>query len=61
MSRRLGSLLALVEAEVDLASLRRVAQPDDGSPSELRAGNPRRGSIDPGWNLRINADVQPDV
>lgn len=61
VSRRLGWLLALVEAKVDLGPLRRVAQPDDGSPSELRAGNPRRGSIDPGWNLRINADVQPDV
>ena len=59
--RRLGWLLELIEADVDLEPLRRVAQPDQGWPSELRAGNARRGPIDRSWSIRVNADVQPDV
>lgn len=61
VARRLGWLLERVEADLDLDPLHRVAQADQGSPSELRAGNARRGSIDRRWNVRVNADVQPDV
>jgi len=61
VARRLGWLLERVETNVDLDPLRGVAQPDQGSPSELRAGNPRRGPIDRRWNVRVNADVLPDV
>ena len=60
-ARRLGWLLELVESDLDLSGLRDVAAPDQGTPSDLRPGAARRGRTDPAWNVRVNADVQPDV
>ncbi len=60
-ARRLGWLLDLVASGVERSDLRAVAAPDCGVPSDLRPGAPRRGRTDATWNLRINADVQPDV
>jgi predicted transcriptional regulator of viral defense system len=59
--RRLGWLLEFLEADVELKTLRKLAEPKTGSPTDLRAGAPRRGQIDPRWNIRINTDVQPDL
>jgi predicted transcriptional regulator of viral defense system len=61
VARRLGWLLELVDADLDLEPLALAAAPADGAPTDLRAGNPRRGTIDRRWNIRANADVQPDV
>lgn len=60
-ARRLGWLLDLVESDLDLTSLRDVAAPDQGTPSDLRPGAPRRGQINPTWNVRVNTSVQPDA
>jgi len=60
-ARRLGWLLDFVESDLDLTSLRDVAAPGQGTPSDLRPGAPRRGRTDPAWNVRVNVDVQPDV
>jgi hypothetical protein len=32
-----------------------------GSPIDLRAGAPRRGPINPAWNVRVNTDIEPDL
>ncbi len=61
VARRLGWLLNLVGADVDLEPLAAVASPSDGTATDLRAGNPRRGALDRRWNIRVNANVQPDV
>ncbi len=61
VARRLGWLLTFLEADVDLEPLRNVAAPREGAPTDLRAGAPRRGSVDHGWNVRVNVEVQPDL
>ena len=61
VARRLGWLLNLVKADVDLKPLATVASPSDGTATDLRAGNPHRGALDRRWNIRVNTDVQPDV
>lgn len=60
-ARRLGWLLSLVEADVDLEPLRVVAAPAQGTPTDLRAGARRRGRVDRNWNVRVNAEVEPDL
>jgi predicted transcriptional regulator of viral defense system len=59
--RRLGWLLEFLDADVELKALRKLAEPNTGSPTDLRSGAPRRGPIDVRWNVRINTDVQPDL
>jgi predicted transcriptional regulator of viral defense system len=59
-ARRLGWLLTFVAAEVDLEPLRELAAADEGTP-DLRAGGPRRGPLDRGWNVRVNVQVDPDL
>lgn len=61
VARRLGWLLAFVDADADLEPLRAVAMPRDGAATPLRTGGPRRGSIDRAWNVRVNAHVEPDL
>lgn len=61
VARRLGWLLDHFEADVDLEPLATVAAPSEGRATDLRAGNPRRGALDRRWNIRVNADLQPDV
>jgi predicted transcriptional regulator of viral defense system len=60
LARRLGWLLELVGAEVDLDPLRDLAGAADGAPTDVRAGGPRRGQLDRGWNVRVNVQVEPD-
>lgn len=60
-ARRLGWLLELLDSDLDLTSLRDVAAPGQGTPSDLRPGAPRRGRTDPAWNVRVNTSVQPDA
>jgi predicted transcriptional regulator of viral defense system len=55
-ARRLGYLLSRLDPELhlgprELADLRRL------TPTDLVAGGPRRGRVDPYWNVRVNADV----
>lgn len=60
-ARRLGWLLAFVDADVDLEPLRVVAEAQHGSVTDLRAGAPRRGAVDRAWNVRVNTEVEPDL
>lgn len=61
IARRLGWLLAFVDANVDLDPLRHLAAAREGAPSALRAGGARRGTVDRSWNVRVNVEVQPDL
>lgn len=61
VARRLGWLLGFVETDADLEPLRAVAMPGDGEATPLRAGGPRRGSVDRAWNVRVNTEVEPDL
>ncbi len=61
LARRLGWLLALVVADVDLEPLRDLAATDQGGPTDLRAGGARRGRLDRSWNVRVNVRVEPDL
>ena len=59
--RRLGWMLEFLDADVNVEPLRALADPKRGSPTDLRAGAPRRGQIDHRWNVRVNTEVQPDL
>ena len=61
VARRLGWLLEFVSAQVDLDPLRALAAAGDGTPTDLRAGGARRGSLDRSWNVRVNVQVDPDL
>jgi predicted transcriptional regulator of viral defense system len=58
--RRLGWLLERFRPDLDLHWLRLVARPQDGDATPLVPGT-RRGSVDSGWAVRVNALVEPDV
>jgi predicted transcriptional regulator of viral defense system len=60
-ARRLGWLLALVDADLDLEPLQAVAEPRHGSATDLRVGAPRLGHVDRAWNVRVNIRVEPDL
>lgn len=59
--RRLGWLLARARANVDLAPLQALAHAKGATPTDLRAGGPRRGAVDPNWLVRVNADIEADT
>ncbi len=61
VARRLGWLLEFVSAQVDLDPLRALAAAGDGTPTDLRAGAARRGSLDRSWNVRVNVRVDTDL
>ncbi len=61
VTRRLGWLLSFVGADVDLDPLRDLAAVGEGEPTDLRAGAPRRGVVDPTWHVRVNVEVEPDL
>lgn len=61
IARRLGWLLTLVGADVDLDPLRRIAAPEDGDVTSLLAPGARRGPHDRDWNVRVNVTVDPDL
>lgn len=61
-SRRLGHLLELVGAAVDLQPLREhLATRSAVKPSLLSPGGSDHGGRDPRWNLILNVDVEPDL
>jgi predicted transcriptional regulator of viral defense system len=59
--RRLGWLLARARADLDLTALQALAHEKGSTPTDLRAGGPRRGAVDPDWLVRVNADVEADT
>lgn len=58
--RRLGWMLERFRPDLDVHWLRTIARPNEGEPALLVPGR-RRGIVDPGWGLRVNATVEPDV
>lgn len=58
--RRLGWMLEQFRPDLDVHWLRLVARPEEGEPAMLVPGR-RRGTVDRGWGLRLNAVVEPDV
>jgi predicted transcriptional regulator of viral defense system len=61
VARRLGWLLDQFRDDLELEPLREVARAGGGYPTRLVRSLPARGPIDPGWNLQINSDVEPDL
>ena len=60
-ARRLGWLLNNFRDDIDLHSLRTVAEPEAGEPSLLQPRGTRRGSVDREWGVVVNTTVEPDV
>jgi predicted transcriptional regulator of viral defense system len=56
-TRRLGHLLSRLDPELRLGPLRELADLRRPTPTDLVAGEPRRGRVDPHWNVRVNAQV----
>jgi predicted transcriptional regulator of viral defense system len=61
VARRLGWLIEQFRPEIDTHWLRVIAEPDSGEPIPLMPGADKRGRVDRGWALRINAEVEPDL
>jgi predicted transcriptional regulator of viral defense system len=55
--RRLGYLLSHLDPELRLEPLRELADLHRRTPTDLVPGGPRRGPVDPHWNIRVNAQV----
>jgi predicted transcriptional regulator of viral defense system len=61
-ARRLGYLLDLLKADVDLTPLRRlIATRPLARPAMLTPQGPRRGEQDANWGLLLNTVVEPDL
>ncbi len=58
--RRLGYLLEHY-GDAHLDDLVAHLQPDRREPAPLDSSGPRRGHVDPRWNVRVNATVEPDL
>lgn len=56
-SRRLGYLVSRLDPELRLGPLQELADLRRPTPTDLVAGGPRRGRVDPYWNVRVNAEV----
>jgi predicted transcriptional regulator of viral defense system len=56
-ARRLGYLLSRLDPELRLGPLRELADLHRHTPTDLAAGGPRRGRVDPYWNVRVNAPI----
>ena len=59
-SRRLGYLLERYCA-LRLDELNALAVKGGREPARLDPSGPRRGHVDPRWNLRLNAEIEPDL
>lgn len=59
-TRRLGYLLERY-CDLELASLHAKAEPAGREPAPLDPSGPRRGHVDPRWNLRLNTNVVPEL
>lgn len=53
-ARRLGYLLSRLDPNLRLGPLPELADLHRRTPTDLVAGGPRRGHIDPHWNVRVN-------
>jgi predicted transcriptional regulator of viral defense system len=56
-ARRLGYLLSYLDPELRLGPLRELVDLRRLTPTDLVPGGPRRGRVDPYWNVRVNVDV----
>lgn len=56
-ARRLGHLLSRLDPELRLGPLRELADLHRRTPTDLVVGGPRRGPVDPHWNVRVNAGM----
>jgi len=56
-ARRLGFLLSRLDPELRLGPLRELADLHRPTPTDLAPGGPRRGRVDPHWNVRVNVTV----
>lgn len=61
VARRLGWLLERAQPAADLSALMRVARDASSEPTNLSAGGPRRGAVDPDWLVRVNTSVEADL
>lgn len=59
--RRVGYVLEHFAGREDLEPLREVVRDAAGSPSRLDPTGSPAGSVDRGWMLYLNRDVEPDV
>lgn len=58
-ARRMGWILEHVtDHRLDLAPLRRIAAPTEGEPLPLDHHAPRAGTLDRGWGIIANADLE---
>jgi predicted transcriptional regulator of viral defense system len=60
-ARRLGWLLERFRDDVEVDELRRLAKPASGKPTPLAAAWRSTGELDRGWDVLVNARVEPDV
>jgi predicted transcriptional regulator of viral defense system len=61
-ARRLGWLVERYsESSPDLEALERQATPDQGAPTPLSPGAPKRGQVAKRWGLLVNTKVEPDI
>lgn len=56
-ARRLGYLLSRLDPELRLGPLRELADLHRRTPTDLAPGAPRRGRVDPHWNVRVNTQI----
>jgi predicted transcriptional regulator of viral defense system len=56
-ARRLGYLLSRLDPNLRLGPLQELTDLHRPTPTDLVAGGPRRGRVDPHWNVRVNAQV----
>lgn len=56
-ARRLGYLLSHLDPGFRLGPLQELADLHRPTPTDLAPGGPRRGRVDPYWNVRVNVEV----
>jgi predicted transcriptional regulator of viral defense system len=56
-ARRLGYLLSHLGPGLRLGPLQELADLHRPTPTDLVAGGPRRGRVDPHWNVRVNTEA----
>ena len=59
--RRTGWFVDRFGQADDLEALRQAARLDLGEPTLLDPAGPKRGKTDPGWRVRLNTHVEPDL
>jgi predicted transcriptional regulator of viral defense system len=59
-ARRLGYLLSHLDPELRLGPLLELADLHRRTPTDLVPGMPRRGRVDPRWNVRVNTEIALD-